>query len=411
MTEAKRTPVQKGIEIISALRQCVHDPEKKFGSLIQPLGGIDLTDEFGVNKWWNWFVQFDHELGEAFPGSFIHPHEFLKQFGVEGEHFNPMTEKLLGRNVGISIDPTLKVDGKGFSLTVMNGMLNRHALEMTNLAAEATMNRERTAFDVEGFKDKPGIRAQYQQAMFNNIKEALGPSYRKPAYRIHDDCLASGDSIMSYLLSKIINQTELEKMQKDGVEVLIDGPATAQGILFLKAFAQKFAFRIDFKVGHMAFGLSEGDKDGEIRKHANYITYPDEIMNLLENGEGKRLIERCIYPDGNQYVVQDMGEAERGMTADEMKQINSILGHNRLAQFNNRRRDSHGGHPQHSTLLTPSPKDGQPMAVYLARGGYLPYQLDLDRGAIEGYNVEIMRVSRLWTQEYGYGAAFNLKDE
>ena len=37
---------------------------------------------------------------------------------------------------------------------------------------------------------------------------------------------------MSYLLSKIINQTELEKMQKDGVEVVIDGPATAQGILF-----------------------------------------------------------------------------------------------------------------------------------------------------------------------------------
>ena len=103
---------------------------------------------------------------------------------------------------------------------------------MTSLAAEATMNRKRTAFDVEGFKNKPGIRAQYQRAMFDNIKEALQPTHRKAAYRIHDDCLASGDSIMSYLLSKIINQTELEKMQKDGVEVVIDGPATAQGILF-----------------------------------------------------------------------------------------------------------------------------------------------------------------------------------
>ena len=37
----------------------------------------------------------------------------------------------------------------------------------------------------------------------------------------------------------------------------------------------------------MAFGLSAGEKEGEMRKHANYITYPDEIMNLLQSGEEK----------------------------------------------------------------------------------------------------------------------------
>lgn len=410
MAEAKKTPIQQGVEIISALRQRVHNPEKTFASLIQPLGGVNLTDEFGTSKWWNWFVRFDPELSESFPGSYIHPHEFLKQLDVESEHFNPMTEKILGRNVGILREPTLKIDGKGFSLRVMNGMLNRHALEMTNLAAEATMNGERTAFDVEGFKDKPGIRAQYQQAMFNNIKEALGPSHRKPAYRIHDDCLASGDSIMSYLLSKIINKTELEKMQENGVEVIIDGPATAQGILFLKAFAQKFDFHIDFKVGNLAFGLSGGDREGAVRKHANYITYPDDIMKLLDNGPEKDLIEKCIYPDGNRYVVQDMGEAERGMTTKEMIDTYNLLGTS-LALFNGRRRDAHGDHPLHSTLSLSDDKEGQQVAAYLARGGYLPYQFDLDRGAIDGYNVEIIRASRLWTKEYGYGAAFNLKDE
>lgn len=411
MTEVNKTPIQKGIEIISALRQRVHDPEKKFGSLKQPLGGINLTDEFGANKWWNWFVQFDPELSQSFPGSYIHPHEFLKQLDVESEYFDLMTEAILGKKLGILKDPTLRVDGKGFALTVMNGMISRNALEMTSLAAGATMNNNRTAFDIEGFKNKPGIRAQYQRAMFDNIKEALQPTHRKAAYRIHDDCLASGDSIMSYLLSKIINQTELEKMQKDGVEVVIDGPATAQGILFLKSFAQKFGFPIDFKVGHMAFGLSSGEKEGEMRKHANYITYPDEIMDLLENGDRKGLIESCKYPDGYKYVVQDMGEAEMGISEDEIKIVRAILDNANIAEFNERRRDSHGEHPLHSTLSLPADKEGQPVAVYLARGGYLPYQFDLDQGAIEGYNIEIIRASRLWTKEYGYGTAFHMGEE
>ena len=410
MAETLITPTEKGTMIISTLRQHVLDPAKSFGSIIKNPAEVLLTGEDNIPKKWNWFVQFDPELSESFPGSYIHPHEFLKQLDVESENFSPMTEAILGRKRGVLRDPTLKVDGKGFTLTVMNGMLNRNALEMTSLAAEATMNRKRTAFDVEGFKNKPGIRAQYQRAMFDNIKEALQPTHRKAAYRIHDDCLASGDSIMSYLLSKIINQTELEKMQKDGVEVVIDGPATAQGILFLRAFAQKFGFHIDFKVGHMAFGLSSGEKEGEMRKHANYITYPDEIMNLLQSGEEKKLIERCKYPDGNIYVVQDMGEAERGISEDDMRIVRAMIGNN-IAIFNERRRDSHGEHPLHGTLSLPADKKGQPVAAYLARGGYLPYQFDLGQRAIEGYNVEIIRASRLWTREYGYGTAFHVGEE
>ena len=406
------TSIEKGIMIISTLEQFLDHPKKQFGKIRKNLRHkIELTDEEGTKKKWDWFIQFNHELGKVFPGSYIHPHTFLKELGVNSENFPTITQEILGKKTGSLEDPTFLInESRNFSLKVINGMMNEYALQMTQLAAQATMTREGN-WDKEGFKDKSHIRAQYQQAMFNNIKEALKPSRSKPAYRIHDDCLASGDSIMSYLFSKMQKKGELKKMRENGVEIIIDGPATAQGILFLKAFAQHSRFAIDIKVGHLAFGLSAGEKKRGVRKHANYITYPDEIMKLLDEGPEKSLIERSLYPDGNRYVVQDMGEAEKGILPREMKQIREELHDDNLALFNERRRDPHGDHKLHGTLTLPEHKEGQPVAVYLARGGYLAYQLDLDRSAIDGYNVEIMRVSRLWTKEYGYGAGFHMGEE
>lgn len=403
------TPAElQGIAVISQLNKIVKDPDGIFGLVKKnvDMSPVLITDENAEVKQWDWFVQFPETLRERLPGSCIGPDLFLRTLGIaEPQRRIENTRSILGKKTGTVEDPAFAVDTNGFSLTVLNGMCNENAMQMTKLAAEACIKPDKS-WDASGFGNKPMIRAQYQQAMYDNIKQALRPTKSRPAYRIHDDCLASGDSVLSYLLSEMANGG-LTDMLQSGVEVVIDGPATTQSILVLKSFAQKYGIVLDLKVGHLAFGLTEGEIIGKVRRHANYITYPPEIIEMLEPDERQKLND-YTYPDGNIYVVQDMGQAEEGISDSDMEEVKAEVGN--IAQFNARRKDPHGHHPLKNTLRLPPKIETQPTAVYLARGGYLPLQFDIEEGALNGFNIEILRVSRLWTEEYGYGAGFKRKD-
>jgi len=398
------TSVEKGNQIVSLLQT----PTNLHGLIYRNGGNVSVTDEEGAQSRWDFFVSFPRELSAAFPGSYVSPTTFLTELGIGKEHIPLINRRILGHEIGTQEEPVLQYKEDAFELTVMNGMLNEHALEMTKLA-DASMRAD------GGFRDHPEIRAPYQKHMYENIKEALRPSKSAealPAYRIHDDCLASGDSVASYLWEKIQRKDELTIMQEKGVEVVIDGPATAQSLLFLKAFAKAHQFKIHIIAGHMAFGLSQGlQGENGVRKHANYITYPDELLEQLAPVD-RELLRSHRSQDGNIYVVGDMGEAEKGINQEMMQGIRRAESDQDLCKWNDTREDPHGDHQKRKDAMPiPTDVEGLSTSVYFARGGYLPYELDRMAGVVNGYNVRVYRVSRKWTKEYGYGAAIKEHDE
>ena len=54
------TSIEKGIMIISTLEQFLDHPKKQFGKIRKNLRHkIELTDEEGTKKKWDWFIQFN----------------------------------------------------------------------------------------------------------------------------------------------------------------------------------------------------------------------------------------------------------------------------------------------------------------------------------------------------------------
>jgi hypothetical protein len=195
-----------------------------------------------------------------------------------------------------------------FGMTVLNGLGNEHALQMTRLASiDPSFNDEY-------------VRAKYQQEMFNGIKPALEkPEHRLYGIRIHDDCLASGDSIVSYLLR--MTKEDPDSLKK-GVEVIIDGPATAQGILFLRAFAKQHDINLHITASHMAFGLTKGVEEKRGAQHSKLYYLSGRTAEELGTIDPNLKEEIEQYKTGGIIqVVGDMGEAEQGIKKETMELI------------------------------------------------------------------------------------------
>lgn len=356
---------------------------------------VVLTDEDGKAVEWTSFVTFPHELSSSFPGSVIKPDTFLNQLGEDSGNIKNLLHN--DKDIGPSFEHKDTVGN--FGLTILHGSTSKYAMNLMKLANQ-------------GFSDE-SVRAQYQQA----IIEAISPSIEKdtpPKYglRIHDDCLASGDSILSYL--ELQMRQGNEEVLKKGVEVLIDGPSTAQGILLLRAYARKHKIPLHITSGYMAYGLSEGRQisPNGPRQHANYITMPDEVVKMLPEDK-QQLVRGLATPDGYIYVVGDMGDAEKGISHTTIERMRAELNDPDYCAINDIRKDSHGNHPMRDTLQRmdgPISKD-VPNDVYFARGGYLPYALDnLYSMFFSQSQKTILKVSRKWTKEYGYGATFRPTD-
>lgn len=351
-----------------------------------------LTAEDGKVATWETFVTFPPELAEVFPGSYVAPNTFLREFGLTGIYVQQQQAELVGSRLGSVETPTLQLEqgdnkpSTHFSLTVLNGLTNSHALAMTKFA--------KLGFD-DAFN-----RVQYQDNMFSSVKSLISAKPPNYGIKIFDDCIASGDSIAGYLYKLI---TEEDPRLKQGV-VVTAVTATAQSILFLRRFAQVNGINLTIKVGQLAFGLTEGKKkENGVREHANYITYPPELLALLAE-EISQELRRYQNEEGIIQVVGDMGEAEKGLSRKQMAQIQNELGNPDLCWWNDMRGDFHGDHPNRNTLLVPPLLGEKPLALYLARGGFLPYIWD-EKLCPDFANVdkEIIRASRLWTKEHGYG--------
>lgn len=384
-------PIQKIMKILS-------NPNNLNPRVIKPGGEsakVNLTDEEGAQKEYNRFVVFPLELTKVFPGSYVSPQDFLDELGIHDEVDKKATD-ILSAKLCSKDDLTLKVTGENFGLKVFHGATNKHTLQMSSLAKQ-------------GFEDSKN-RAQYQNAMAHELKPMLeGKKDLNYSVRIFDDCLATGDSIAGYL-SYLLDEDP--QALAGGVEVDLTA-ATVQGILFLKAFAEAHNFKLQINVGHLAFGLSQGiiNKENDTRQHANYITYPPEIVKMLQDSV-QRQLAAAKFEDGNIYVVGDMGEAEQGIERWEMESIRREVGAenggadgSNYCSWNETRQDPHGYHfnrQERLTLLDLA--GGRPTDVYLARGGYLPYALDNKHNPnFDKTNKVVLAASRVWSQEHGYG--------
>lgn len=421
------TPLQKGRLLCERLNN-LHSTFPILQIVRPELGAtsIPLQDEFGVTKEWDKFVQFPKDLGELFPGSYISPELFFEKLG-KTEEIKEAKKQILGWETAHSEEPIFAFSRDGFNVRVMNGMFNPHALDMSRLAKEVSDKKEYPL----GFADPKAapIRAQYQNAMKKNISHELARKplgEKRPAIRIHDDCLASGDSIISYLYDQIQDAGVLQNLQERGVSIVIDGAATAQGILYLKAFAKAFNIPIELTAGHMAFGLSAGERASESGplQHANYLEYPPQSeREFYEDVDAES--QREIFSLGTEKVAVhgDMGEAEKGISSQDMEAIRKPFEREEIynyCEWNDFRQDDHGDHPMSKKGITLKHVEGSNVTdyVYFARGGYLPYAFDLMNVLSEKSkekelaNVVIIRLSRLnaknmsTSEELGYGAAF-----
>jgi hypothetical protein len=414
---------------------------EKGAALISQVGRVDfsrvpvikpqgiLIDEFSKPRSYDTFVTLPPEIADLFPGSYVSPDDFLKSLTGAGEYVQKHVQELLGDRVGTAQMPVFsweeQADGTPFSLKVANGLANPHALAMSRLAYEAGKLEQ-------GFAD-PGygasvIRAQYQDAMKSGIQSALESEEQEKrrgkakdyAVRIHDDCGATGESVVNFLIAQMSDASQAETYRNRGVKIVIDGPITAQAVLYMRAFSKNTGVPLDIDAGHMAFGLTNGEMVSGKRQHANYITYPEPLVAQLAEGEAKRTIRQIRQETGSDpQVVGDMGEAEKGIEKGHMDRIREEAGAE-FCGWNDTRCDVWGSHPRSGEGITviPNPDKGATDLVYLARGGYIPYAFDLlhNRNLMAQGNVVILRASRFTAtdaktrEEYGFGVGFGIPE-
>lgn len=414
---------------------------EKGAALIAQLGSVDfsrvpvlkpqgiLIDEFAKPRSYDTFVRLPPEIAELFPGSYVRPEDFLRSLTGTGEYTQKHVQELLGDRIGTGDMPVFsweeRADGAAFSLKVRNGLTNPYAVTMSRLAYESGK--------IEGGFADPGreasfIRAQYQDAMRSGIQHALESedhdaqrgTYKNYAVRIHDDCGATGESVVNYLIAQISDRSRAEAYRNRGVKIVIDGPITAQAALYMRAFSKNTGIPLDIDAGHMAFGLTEGVVVSGKRQHANYITYPQALETQLEEGEAKRTISQIRRESGaDPQVVGDMGEAEKGIVKEHMDHIRLDAGQDFCA-WNDIRTDVWGSHPRSGEGITimPHPDKGATDLVYLARGGYVPYVFDrlYNPKNMEKGNIVILRASRFTAtdarthEEYGFGVGFGIPE-
>jgi len=343
---------------------------------------LTVTDVSLGRQQGQFFIKLPEQISEVLPGSYIPPETLLRELHIESGA-NYLYRMLLGNNTGTENNQALYHIGDDFILRVFHGATNSKALSLTEFAAQGFTNQDN--------------RAQYQSELYKLMSPVITKNSESPL-RIIEDCLASGDTIIG-VLTTLAEKTNLNLSQ-----VRIDvAVATAQGILVLKKFAQDNGLKIELNVGHLAFGLSEGKKVRGGWEHANYITYPDELLRELDKllPVTKKKLEGFRDKDGNIYVVGDMGDAAKSLPEE----------HDQNHPWNIFRNDTHG--QRNKGKIGDTEYDhSKPTFVYLTNGGYLMrayYRHILSQlNPLEIPSEVVFSAKRRWTEEYGYGVL--LKD-
>lgn len=346
-----------------------------------------------------YYVKFPDKLTNLFPGSYIPPELFLSEISPERtkEHAG-LASKLLGQEKAENYQTPIFTQGSEedkFSINVWNGLTNPDAIELAELATKDLKNDEQS-------------RALYQDRLFNIIRPQLQnlrtftPVNNGLEY--HDDCLASGDSIIGDITKRLQNENEGARLLQYGVSVTIDGPATAQGVLFLKKFAEVNNIKLHLDVGYMAFGLSEGnDMGGGVREHANYITHPPEVLSKIAPDSAKKLLP--LKRGDDIQVVGDMGTAIQNVSRQIMSDMRAKFDRDFNPLFEDREDNYVTGNEGPYVVKMPVHiRDYLPETVYMAKGGFYCYAADKYFG--QGKNVTMIDASRMWIKDLGYGAAY-----
>lgn len=319
-----------------------------------------ITDEQRLSEIpkgpWRSFVTFPKEF-KSISDSYISPEDFLmKGLDIESIDAEGAVKRIMGEGIGAFNEPMFQKLTKNFKIRVLNGSMNEHALKMSEMASH-------------GFKfESPDDRAEYQSSLATLVQPMVVTTPEVKGIRIFDDCLASADSIYGYLYSRLEAPGGEDKM-REGVRIDV-AVATPQAIMLLKRFAEVKGFPLEINVSHLAYGLNE----------KNYITYPEELLSSgLIDEEKVAMIRSLDKVTGGLYVVGDMGNAQMGISQEDLDRIRKEKGESAYLWFNNTRTDPHGEHPLHGEhVLVSDIREADYFMdfVYFARGGYLPYHLD-----------------------------------
>lgn len=330
------------------------------------------------------FVSMRREVVQEIVGSTLNPDSFLKSLGVADRAM--LESNLLSSSMGATDNPVLKLtsEDRDFSLTVMHGSFNGRAMSISRLATQ-------------NLDDEP-VRAKYQSEVF----ELMKPILRKQSnydIRIAEDCIASGDVIAGV-------KTALAKIRPDLKQKLIRidvAVATTQGILLLKKFAKDNNFNLEINAGYLAYGLSSGNKtdDPEAREHANYITYPQSVIDKAPL-DVKKSLESLRQDDGNVYVVGDMGDAAKSVHIDSDGRY----------PWNRFRNDNHGTRKNEDMDESEERLDEtKPVDIFLKRGGFFIKSLVdymADSTGQKKKQSTMFFGNRVWaTAPHGYGVLIN----
>lgn len=390
---AELTPLQRGSEFLRAVKNPEFVRPKIYRSEI-PQTQMSVTDENGGQVVCDSFVAFSPEAVNAFPGSYIPPLAFQRALEDASYLASPKWQEMTGESMGSMENPAYSYHSEQFGVTILHGATNSRARMLTRLAGE-------------GFS--PENRALYQQAVADMAKPAItAENTLSGSLLIHDDCLASTISVAGHIAElKERNSPLLAK----GVDIIIDGPATAQGILFMKKFAEVHGVKINIIASFLAFGLTQGEQGtNKTRKHANYITLPDELFKNLSPHTQRK------YPEGsNRQVVGDMGSASEGILPEIRKamiaQDGSLDGS--FCAWNDCRTDSHhqNNSPAAEVQIDAWDPNKKKVVLYYPRGGYISYAYDktFNPQLFEEANTQMIGASRVWSQELGYGVAYGVK--
>jgi len=403
-----------------------------------------LNDGLGGERAGQVFMMMPETLARVLPGSHVSPADFVKSMikPVEGRvtpSYEHKADVLTGSYLALDgWSPAFKTEistgeQTSFKLNVFHGSTNRHAIELSILASW-------------GFKEAE-TRARYQRELYSVMEPVLARE-GDHTIRIVEDCVASADTIMGFL-AEVMAEGSLIKA--DTGKIRIDVAAiTAQGTLVLKKFAEDNNLDIELNAGYMAFTLSEGEpsrvENSPARVHANYLNYAPEILSRLSSMEKVYILQRLGKLSGDVqflgpkrgpsleeidvllieslvYVVGDMGDAAKGISAEEQKALIEKYGNMLALPWNTNRTDPHGDHPgkgESSVLYFDQYVDRMylpwPLEVYFANGGYLVREfLEYIEGQKYGVNsaqdeivtkriVNKLTISgkRAWSKE-GYG--------
>ncbi|MFH0979340.1 MAG: hypothetical protein V1803_00085 [Candidatus Roizmanbacteria bacterium] len=382
----KSEAIKKGAEFLKTLKDTSFHISRLTlnGDGKKPLQATFFSEGEEISEDGRFFVKLPESVAHTLPGSYIRPETFIDSFPVR-EVQKDEKKKLLGNHMGKEYDLAFTSQENNFSLRVFHGSTNQYAMKISHFAGLGA--------------EKPENRMHYQDNL-SHILEPLLKFQTDAPLRIVEDCLASGDT----LVGVIKTLAEKSKLNKDLGKVTIDvAVATAQGVFLLKKFAQGNGINIELNVGYLAFGLSQGIKRDIGYEHANYITYPNELITELTKlfSEKKKEI---LTLKGKQ-VVGDMGEFSK-LIPERGKDNVPII-----TPWNKYRSDDHGGQNGNDFYHPKYNEQENQHLLYLSNGGYLMralyhYLNNRDKEIV--FSEIVFSAKRRWTKEFGYGVL--LKD-